>query len=148
MLTQLKQNDSKDNPQVQALNTLVAQTDSYNWGYDPVPLHGAGRIYATDPEARRALKVPHHGSGDQAGSGNERHYGRGVQPHQRRQPDRSPRYWIDRPWYYRRLNETTGSVESACCSDSAPEHRMFAQLIADSLAVWTTDYKIDGFAST
>lgn len=35
VLTQLKQNDSKDNPQVQALNTLVAQTDSYNWGYDP-----------------------------------------------------------------------------------------------------------------
>ncbi len=31
VLTQLKQNDSKDNPQVQALNTLVAQTDSYNW---------------------------------------------------------------------------------------------------------------------
>ncbi|MBN0911313.1 hypothetical protein JTM69_35215, partial [Pseudomonas aeruginosa] len=26
VLTQLKQNDSKDNPQVQALNTLVAQT--------------------------------------------------------------------------------------------------------------------------
>ncbi|MBZ4328734.1 hypothetical protein LAM23_21660, partial [Mycobacterium tuberculosis] len=50
------------------------------------------------------------------------------------------------PWYYQRLNETTGSVESAtCCSDSAPEHRMFAKLIADSLAVWTTDYKIDGF---
>ncbi len=52
------------------------------------------------------------------------------------------------PWYYQRLNETTGSVESATCcllrlGARAPD--ALAKLIADSLAVWTTDYKIDGF---
>lgn len=50
------------------------------------------------------------------------------------------------PWYYQRLNESSGSVESAtCCSDSSPEHRMFAKLIEDSMVVWSRDYKIDAF---
>ncbi|SQC39149.1 pullulanase [Klebsiella pneumoniae] len=56
MLTQLKQNDSKDNPQVQALNTLVAQTDSYNWGYDPFHYTVPEGSYATDPEGTARIK--------------------------------------------------------------------------------------------
>ena len=50
------------------------------------------------------------------------------------------------PWYYQRLNEVTGNVEtSTCCSNTAPEHAMFAKLIEDSLATWTKEYKIDSF---
>lgn len=56
VLTQLKQNDSKDNPQVQALNTLVAQTDSYNWGYDPFHYTVPEGSYATDPEGTARIK--------------------------------------------------------------------------------------------
>ena len=54
------------------------------------------------------------------------------------------------PWYYQRLNETTPAAWNRLpiASDSAPEHRMFAKLIADSLAVWTTDYRSMASAST
>ena len=56
VLTQLKQNDSKDNPQVQALNTLVAQTDSITGA----TIRSTTR-YRKDPtppirKARRVLK--------------------------------------------------------------------------------------------
>ncbi|MGL4714374.1 MAG: alpha-1,6-glucosidase domain-containing protein, partial [Aeromonas sp.] len=50
------------------------------------------------------------------------------------------------PWYYQRLNQDTGAVEnSTCCSNTAPEHAMFAKLIEDSLVTWARDYKIDAF---
>ena len=50
------------------------------------------------------------------------------------------------PWYYQRLNPETGSVEnSTCCSNTAPEHAMFAKLMDDSLVTWARDYKIDAF---
>lgn len=79
VLNQLRQSDSQDNPQVQALNTLVAQTDSYNWGYDPfhytVP-EGSLRDRSGGHDAHQ--RVPYHDSGDQAGSGDERDHGRGI----------------------------------------------------------------------
>ncbi|EPL8951530.1 type II secretion system assembly factor GspB [Klebsiella pneumoniae] len=148
VLTQLKQNDSKDNPQVQALNTLVAQTDSYNWGYDPFHYTVPEGSYATDPEGtarikefRTMIQAIKQDLGMNVIMDVVYNHTNAAGP-----TDRTSVLDKIVPWYYQRLNETTGSVESAtCCSDSAPEHRMFAKLIADSLAVWTTDYKIDGF---
>ena len=148
VLTQLKQNDSKDNPQVQALNTLVAQTDSYNWGYDPFHYTVPEGSYATDSEGtarikefRTMIQAIKQDLGMNVIMDVVYNHTNAAGP-----TDRTSVLDKIVPWYYQRLNETTGSVESAtCCSDSAPEHRMFAKLIADSLAVWTTDYKIDGF---
>ncbi|MGX9080730.1 hypothetical protein ACWTQY_33290, partial [Klebsiella pneumoniae] len=34
---------------------------------------------------------------------------------------------------------------STCCSNTAPEHAMFAKLMDDSLVTWARDYKIDAF---
>ena len=41
---------------MQALNTLVAQTDSYNWGYDPFHYTVPEGSYATDPEGTTRIK--------------------------------------------------------------------------------------------
>lgn len=148
VLNQLKQSDSQDNPQVQALNTLVAQTDSYNWGYDPFHYTVPEGSYATNPEGttrikefRTMIQAIKQDLGMNVIMDVVYNHTNAAGP-----TDRTSVLDKIVPWYYQRLNESTGSVESAtCCSDSAPEHRMFAKLIADSLAVWTTDYKIDGF---
>ncbi|VTN14132.1 Pullulanase precursor [Raoultella terrigena] len=148
VLNQLKQSDSQDNPQVQALNSLVAQTDSYNWGYDPFHYTVPEGSYATNPEGtarikefRTMIQAIKQDLGMNVIMDVVYNHTNAAGP-----TDRTSVLDKIVPWYYQRLNETTGSVESAtCCSDSAPEHRMFAKLIADSLAVWTTDYKIDGF---
>lgn len=148
VLNQLKQGDSQDNPQVQALNTLVAQTDSYNWGYDPFHYTVPEGSYATNPEGttrikefRTMIQTIKQDLGMNVIMDVVYNHTNAAGP-----TDRTSVLDKIVPWYYQRLNESTGSVESAtCCSDSAPEHRMFAKLIADSLAVWTTDYKIDGF---
>lgn len=148
VLNQLRQSDSQDNPQVQALNTLVAQTDSYNWGYDPFHYTVPEGSYATDPEGttrikefRTMIQAIKQDLGMNVIMDVVYNHTNAAGP-----TDRTSVLDKIVPWYYQRLNETTGSVESAtCCSDSAPEHRMFARLIADSLAVWTKDYKIDGF---
>ncbi|CAI1520454.1 pullulanase-type alpha-1,6-glucosidase [Serratia fonticola] len=148
VLEELKQNDSQDNPQVQELNGYVAQTDSYNWGYDPFHYTVPEGSYATNPEGTARIKefrTMVQTIKQQLGMNIIMDV---VYNHTNAAGPTDRTSVLDKivPWYYQRLNETTGSVESAtCCSDSAPEHRMFAKLIEDSLVVWSRDYKIDGF---
>ncbi len=119
VLTQLKQNDSKDNPQVQALNTLVAQTDSYNWGYDPFHYTVPEGSYATDPEGtarikefRTMIQAIKQDLGMNVIMDVVYNHTNAAGP-----TDRTSVLDKIVPWYYQRLNETTGSVESAtCCS--------------------------------
>ena len=122
--------------------------EQYNWGYDPFHYTVPEGSYATDPEGtarikefRTMIQAIKQDLGMNVIMDVVYNHTNAAGP-----TDRTSVLDKIVPWYYQRLNETTGSVESAtCCSDSAPEHRMFAKLIADSLAVWTTDYKIDGF---
>ncbi|TQI80016.1 pullulanase-type alpha-1,6-glucosidase [Serratia fonticola] len=148
VLDELKQNDSQDNPQVQELNDYVAQTDSYNWGYDPFHYTVPEGSYATNPEGTARIKefrTMVQTIKQQLGMNVIMDV---VYNHTNAAGPTDRTSVLDKivPWYYQRLNESTGSVESAtCCSDSAPEHRMFAKLIEDSLVVWSRDYKIDAF---
>ncbi|MDE9558251.1 hypothetical protein KKJ06_23510, partial [Xenorhabdus bovienii] len=48
--------DDINNPQVQELNAMVANTDSYNWGYDPFHYSVPEGSYATDPEGSGRIK--------------------------------------------------------------------------------------------
>jgi pullulanase-type alpha-1,6-glucosidase len=148
VLNDLKQDDSQGNPQVQELNGYVAQTDSYNWGYDPFHYTVPEGSYATNPEG--TLRIKEFRTMVQT---IKQQLGMNVimdvvYNHTNAAGPSDRTSVLDKivPWYYQRLNESTGSVESAtCCSDSAPEHRMFAKLIDDSLVVWSRDYKIDAF---
>ncbi|MDC9604525.1 pullulanase-type alpha-1,6-glucosidase [Xenorhabdus griffiniae] len=148
VLQQLRRDDNINNPQVQELNTMVAKTDSYNWGYDPFHYSVPEGSYATDPEGSGRIKE--FRSMIQA---IKQQLGMNVimdvvYNHTDAAGPVSRTSVLDKivPWYYHRLDEITGNVENnTCCSDTAPEHRMFAKLIADSLVTWVKDYKIDAF---
>lgn len=148
VLNELKQDDSQANPQVQELNGYVSQTDSYNWGYDPFHYTVPEGSYSTNPEG--TLRIKEFRTMVQT---IKQQLGMNVimdvvYNHTNAAGPTDRTSVLDKivPWYYQRLNESSGSVESAtCCSDSAPEHRMFAKLIDDSLVVWSRDYKIDAF---
>ncbi|SDC34608.1 alpha-1,6-glucosidases, pullulanase-type [Sanguibacter gelidistatuariae] len=136
-----------DSPAQQAAVTEIADTDGFNWGYDPLHFQVAEGSYATagnqEGGARtaefRSMVGALHGSGLQvvldqvfnhtAASG---------------QDDRSI---LDRvvPGYYHRLS-ATGSVEtSTCCENVATENAMAERLMVDSVVTWARDYHVDGF---
>ncbi|MEQ1976504.1 pullulanase-type alpha-1,6-glucosidase [Xenorhabdus sp. SGI240] len=148
VLQQLRRDDNINNPQVQELNTMVARTDSYNWGYDPFHYSVPEGSYATDPEGSGRIKE--FRSMIQA---IKQQLGMNVimdvvYNHTDAAGPASRTSVLDKivPGYYHRLDEITGNVENnTCCADTAPERRMFAKLIEDSLVTWVKDYKVDAF---
>ena len=134
-----------DSTQQQACVAQVADTDGYNWGYDPLHWSAPEGSYAVNPNggARvaefRTMVGALHSMGLQvvldqvfnhtAASGQD------------------PRSVLDRvvPGYYHRLN-AVGTVEtSTCCQNVATEHAMAEKLMVDSVVMWARDYKVDGF---
>ena len=134
-----------DSPEQQAAVSAVADTDGFNWGYDPLHFTTPEGSYAVDPEggARvaefRTRVGALHDDGLQvvldqvfnhtAASG------------------QAPNSVFDRivPGYYHRLN-AAGAVEtSTCCQNVATEHKMAEKLMVDSVVTWARDYKVDGF---
>jgi pullulanase len=49
------------------------------------------------------------------------------------------------PGYYLRRDEDGAVCNSACCNNTATEHRMAERLMIDDLIHWATHYRIDGF---
>ncbi|NHB96959.1 pullulanase-type alpha-1,6-glucosidase [Photorhabdus stackebrandtii] len=148
VLQELQSSDSASNPQVQELNAMIAETDSYNWGYDPFHYSVPEGSYATDAEGsvrikefRAMIQAIKQQLGMNVVMDVAYNHTNAAGP-----TDRSSVLDKIVPWYYHRLNEISGNVESnTCCHDTAPEHRMFAKLIEDSLVTWVKDYKIDAF---
>ncbi len=123
----------------------VADTDGFNWGYDPYHWSAPEGSYAVHPDGAsrvtefRQMVGSLHRIGLQvvldevfnhtAASGQD------------------PKSVLDRvvPGYYHRLN-ATGMVEtSTCCQNVATEHAMAQKLMVDSVVTWARDYKVDGF---
>lgn len=134
-----------DSSQQQACVAAVADTDGYNWGYDPFHYSAPEGSYATNPNggARvgefREMVGALHGMGLQvvldevfnhtAASGED------------------PKSVLDQvvPGYYQRLN-AAGAVEtSTCCQNVATEHLVAQKLMVDSVVLWAKQYKVDGF---
>ena len=137
-----------DGEEQQACVMAQADTDAFNWGYDPwhfsVPegsyastaeaAHGGHRVaeFRTmvgglhDAGLRVVLdKVFNHTA--ESGQGEKSVLDRVV------------------PGYYHRLN-AMGQVEtSTCCQNVATEHAMAEKLMVDSVVLWARDYKVDGF---
>lgn len=135
-----------DTEDIQAVVDSVRDRDGYNWGYDPFHYTAPEGSYATDPEgvARiRELREMVMG----LGAIGLRTVMDVVYNHTNSsgQNDKSV---LDKivPGYYHRQNPTTGEVErSTCCENTATEHAMMEKLMLDSLATWSTQYKIAGF---
>lgn len=147
VLGDLQGSDSKENPQVQELYGYLRGVDSFNWGYDPHHYTTPEGSYATNAEgSQRILEFREMVKAIKQNIG--MNVVMDVVYNHTNEAGLGPKSVLDKivPWYYQRLNPETGSVEnSTCCSNTAPEHAMFAKLMDDSLVTWARDYKIDAF---
>lgn len=141
------QSDDKQTQAVQRLNGFVRDVDSFNWGYDPFHYTVPEGSYSTDPDGLTRIKEFR-----EMVMAIKNDIGMNVVVdvvyNHTNEAGVSDKSVLDRivPWYYQRLNEFSGQVEnSTCCSNTAPENRMFAKLIDDSIKTWTKEYKIDAF---
>jgi pullulanase/glycogen debranching enzyme len=135
-----------DSDAQQALVTKTAQTDCFNWGYDPYHYNAPEGSYATDPMdgARRVLEFRQmvdslHKAGLRVGMD--------VVYNHTFIAGQNEKSVLDRivPGYYHRLNATGAVEQSTCCDNTATENRMMGKLMIDSVALWATQYKIDSF---
>ncbi|MFE7845808.1 pullulanase-type alpha-1,6-glucosidase [Microbacterium sp. NPDC057407] len=129
----------------QACIEKIADADGFNWGYDPYHYSAPEGSYAVDPEggARvhefREMVGALHGMGLQVVL--DEVYNHTAQSGQ---GDKSV---LDQvvPGYYHRLN-LAGNVEtSTCCQNVATEHEVAQKLMVDSVVLWASQYKVDGF---
>jgi pullulanase/glycogen debranching enzyme len=130
----------------QALTRKTADTDCFNWGYDPYHYNAPEGSYATDPSdgARRIIEFRQmvmdlHRAGLRVGTD--------VVYNHTFIAGQNEKSVLDRvvPGYYHRLN-ALGTIErSTCCDNTATENMMMARLMIDSAELWTRHYKIDSF---
>lgn len=142
-------NDSKDETKVDKFLTAhIKELDAYNWGYDPWHYAAPEGSYATDKKPTTRIKEIR-----QLFQAMKKDYGMNVildvvYNHTDGAGLEKDSSVLDRlvPWYYNRLNATTGTVNAdTCCADSASENKMFAKLMEDTLVTWAKDYKVDAF---
>ncbi|MDL2353939.1 MAG: DUF3372 domain-containing protein [Pseudomonadota bacterium] len=135
-----------DSEAQQALVARSADTDCFNWGYDPYHYSAPEGSYATDPAdgARRIVEmramVMHlHRIGLRVGMD--------VVYNHTFTAGQKEKSVLDRivPGYYHRLNAAGVIERSTCCDNTATENRMMGKLMIDSAVLWATQYKIDSF---
>jgi pullulanase/glycogen debranching enzyme len=124
----------------QAAAAAAKDTDCFNWGYDPrhygAP-EGSYSSNAADGKARvlemRQMVQALHASGLRVVMDVVYNHTSGN--------------FLDKivPGYYYRLSGDGNIEKSTCCENTAPEFAMMEKLMIDTLKVWATQYKIDGF---
>jgi pullulanase/glycogen debranching enzyme len=130
----------------QAAIARVADSDCFNWGYDPFHYNAPEGSYATDAsdgalrivEFRRMVMALHR-----AGL----RVGMDVVYNHTMKSGRHKFSVLDRivPGYYHRLNGKGEVEQSTCCDNTATENMMMGKLMIDSVVSWATHYKIDSF---
>ncbi|MGZ8302617.1 MAG: pullulanase-type alpha-1,6-glucosidase [Telluria sp.] len=135
-----------DSDAQQALVQKTAETDCFNWGYDPYHYSAPEGSFASDPSdgARRIVEFRDmvmnlHGAGLRVGMD--------VVYNHTFASGQKEKSVLDRivPGYYHRLNASGGVEQSTCCDNTATENLMMGKLMIDSAELWTREYKIDSF---
>ncbi len=135
-----------DSEAQQALVKQTAETDCFNWGYDPYHYSAPEGSYATDPAdgARRIVEMREmvmnlHRIGLRVGMD--------VVYNHTFTAGQKEKSVLDRivPGYYHRLNAAGVIERSTCCDNTATENLMMGKLMVDSAALWAKHYKIDSF---
>ncbi|BDZ65019.1 pullulanase-type alpha-1,6-glucosidase [Agromyces mangrovi Wang et al. 2018] len=129
----------------QACINEIRDLDGFNWGYDPYHFLAPEGSYAVDPEggARvaefREMVGALHATGLQVVLDEVYNHTAASGQGEKSVLDKLV------PGYYHRLN-ASGAVEtSTCCQNVATEHEVAQKLMVDSIVLWTTEYKVDGF---
>lgn len=132
----------------QACVMSQADSDAFNWGYDPWHFLAPEGSYASSAEAAhggervaefRTMVGGLHDSGMRVVL--DKVFNHTAQSGQ------GEKSVLDKvvPGYYHRLN-AGGQVEtSTCCQNVATEHAMAQKLMVDAVVLWARDYKVDGF---
>jgi pullulanase len=134
-----------DSEQQQALVSALHEVDGYNWGYDPYHFNVPEGSYATDPDgpARivqfRQMVQALNEIGLRLVMDVVYNHTHAAGQHEQSVFDRIV------PGYYHRLDEDGRITTSSCCPNTAAEHAMMAKFIIDSILLWATAYKVDGF---
>ncbi|MGJ7914472.1 alpha-1,6-glucosidase domain-containing protein [Massilia sp. LXY-6] len=141
-----KPSGAPDSEAQQLLVKKTAETDCFNWGYDPYHYNAPEGSYATDPldGARRVVEFREMvGNLHRLGL----RVGMDVVFNHTFSAGQVEKSVLDRvvPGYYHRLNATGGIERSTCCDNTATENLMMGKLMIDSVALWATQYKIDSF---
>jgi pullulanase-type alpha-1,6-glucosidase len=137
-----------DSDQQQARVAAVADSDGFNWGYDPWHWMAPEGSYASSTIAAdgghrvaefRGMVGGLHAAGlrvvlDQVfnhatASGN------------------APASVLDKmvPGYYHRLDASGAVTTSTCCQNVATENRMAQKIMVDATVLWAKQYHVDGF---
>ncbi|MEU8391919.1 pullulanase-type alpha-1,6-glucosidase [Micromonospora sp. NPDC048843] len=134
-----------DSAEQQKCVAAVAETDGYNWGYDPLHYTVPEGGYAVDPVgAARTTEFRRMVAG--ANDAGLRVVMDVVYNHTSA-AGTDAKSVLDQivPGYYHRLLEDGTVANSTCCANTAPEHAMMGKLVVDSLVTWARQYKVDGF---
>lgn len=134
-----------DSEEQQALVEATADTDGFNWGYDPLHYTAPEGSYSTNPDSPQ--RIVEFRQMVQALNQNGLRLVMDVVYNHTNAAGQSSNAVLDRivPGYYHRLN-AAGKVErSTCCANTATEHNMMRKLMVDSVLTWATAYKVDGF---
>ncbi|MFC4017665.1 pullulanase-type alpha-1,6-glucosidase [Micromonospora sp. GCM10011542] len=134
-----------DSDEQQKCVTAVAESDGYNWGYDPLHYTVPEGGYAVDPTgAARTTEFRRMVAGV---NGAGLRVVMDVVYNHTSAAGTDPKSVLDQvvPGYYQRLLEDGTVANSTCCANTAPEHAMMGKLVVDSLVTWARQYKVDGF---
>jgi pullulanase len=134
-----------DSDQQQAIIVPIRDQDGFNWGYDPYHYTVPEGSYSTNPED--TTRIVEFRQMVQALNENGLRVVMDVVYNHTNSIGQADRSVLDKivPDYYYRLDENGNVTTSTCCPNTASEHNMMEKLMIDSLIVWATEYKIDGF---
>jgi pullulanase len=134
-----------DSPEQQALLAPLRDRDGFNWGYDPLHYNTPEGSYSTDPNG--STRVREFRQMVQALNETGLRVVMDVVYNHTNAAGQNPKAVLDRivPGYYHRLDDKGNVTNSTCCSNTASEHAMMEKLLIDSVLLWATEYKVDGF---
>lgn len=139
-------NAAADSTAQQAAVAAVADTDCFNWGYDPVHYDAPEGSYATDADDG-AVRVREFRAMVQALHEAGLRVTMDVVYNHTSQSQQGPLSVLDRivPTYYYRLGNDGHILNDSCCADTAQENAMMGKLMIDSVSLWARQYKVDSF---
>jgi pullulanase/glycogen debranching enzyme len=139
-------NAGADSTAQQAAVAAVADTDCFNWGYDPVHYDAPEGSYATDADDG-AVRVREFRAMVRALHDTGLRVTMDVVYNHTSQSQQGPLSVLDRivPTYYYRLGNDGHILNDSCCADTAQENAMMGKLMIDSVSLWARQYKVDSF---
>ncbi|WP_336921067.1 pullulanase-type alpha-1,6-glucosidase [Aquipuribacter sp. SD81] len=132
-------------PEQQEAVLEVADSDGFNWGYDPFHYNAPEGSYSTDPEG--TTRIVEFREMVQALNATDLGVVLDVVYNHTAASGQAEKSVLDKvvPGYYHRLLADGTIATSTCCANTATEHAMMEKLMVDSVVLWAKEYKVDGF---